>query len=704
MLAIYKRELKSYFDSVIGFIFIAIMLFITGLYCLAYNLEAQYPDISYALYYSVFIMMIATPILSMKVMADERKNKTDQLIYTSPVSISGIVIGKFLALMTVLLIVCAIICLVPLYLNKSSFGEGIVPMRQSYVAILAYFIYGAACLSVGLFVSSLCESQVIAAVITFAALFVSYMMEGIVSFLPDKLEKLGDILMVLCMSTRFGDLIEGTFDLKALLYFVTVIFIMVYLTIQSVQKRRYSVSVRNLSLGSYNLFMVVAVIAIAVVINMAANLLPIKYTEIDVTADKIFTLSADTENFVKNMDEDVTVYVMSSEDNTDTYIKKTLESISDLTEHIDFEYVDLTISPMFYTNYTDDSSQIGVGDLVVDAKDSYKIISYSDIYEWGYDYTTYSQYPTGYDGEGQLLSALDYVTGETKITAYCLKGHSEDELDDTFMDVLGKANVDVEYLTLLNAESVPEDASCVIINYPQTDLSDDDLEKLTDYVNAGGKLYINCPVTTLENMNKLLAIFGTQIQDRLVFDTDRNHYYQYPQWLLPDIISTEYTSSMSDKYVFAPSCYQMVFSDEDENLAMTGLLSTSDSAMAAKVDSQGNITDDTAEGTFFLGIAVDKTIDDETTATAIIFASYELLTEEADMMVSNGNQKFFKDTIYNLMPQTKGKVSVGIKSLETQYLTVTEGDIGRFRIVAVYLIPVAMLLAGIGTWISRRRR
>ena len=145
MLAIYKREVKAYFRSIIGFLFMAVTLFFVSLYFVLYNLMGGYPYISYALSGVLFMFLITIPVLTMRSLAEERRNKTDQLILTAPVSVGGIVVGKFLAMLTVFAIPVAVVCAYPLLLTR----YGAVPMRESYLAILGFFLYGMAAIAIG---------------------------------------------------------------------------------------------------------------------------------------------------------------------------------------------------------------------------------------------------------------------------------------------------------------------------------------------------------------------------------------------------------------------------------------------------------------------------------------------------------------------------------------------------------------------------
>ena len=206
MSAIYKRELKSYFRSFIGFLFIAVTLFFLGLYFSVYNLMNGYPYFAYVVSSVTFLFMLTVPILTMRILAEEKRSKTDQLILTAPVSVGGIVMGKFLALLTIFAIPVAIICFYPLIMAQ----YGSVPMGEAYLSILAYFLFGMTAIAIGLFLSSVTESQVIAAVLTFLVLFLGYMMDSICSIISSTGNLLTKLLRCFDLYTPFSNLLNGT--------------------------------------------------------------------------------------------------------------------------------------------------------------------------------------------------------------------------------------------------------------------------------------------------------------------------------------------------------------------------------------------------------------------------------------------------------------------------------------------------------------
>lgn len=288
MKAIYKRELASYFNSMIGWLFTAVLTVFVGIYFFVYNLFNGYPYFSLSLSYTLFVFMVIIPILTMRSMAEERRSKTDQLLLTAPVSVTGVVMGKYLAMLTVFALPVAIACLCPLIiaLNGSSF------LLADYGTILAFFLLGAVEIAVGLLISALTESQLIAAVGTFALLLVLYLWDGLVSFLPsDASGSLAGLLVVLILvcillnalsnnwkvtagvlivgaaviigfymkdSSAFAGLLpdalgrfslitafdsfasDHVFDLRAILLYLSLSALLVFLTVQVVQKRRWN--------------------------------------------------------------------------------------------------------------------------------------------------------------------------------------------------------------------------------------------------------------------------------------------------------------------------------------------------------------------------------------------------------------------------------------------------------------------------------
>ena len=234
MTAIYKRELSSYFNSMIGYVFVAVLIFFTGIYFMAYNLYNGLPQFSYTLYSLMSILLITIPILTMKSMAEERHSRTDQLLLTSPVTLTGVVLGKYFAMVTVFLIPVALMAFCPLIIAMN--GEA--RLLSDYAALFAFFLMGCVFLAIGMFLSSLTESQIISAVSTFAVLLILYLWDDLTGFLPSAL---GDLLSAFSVTQTFYNFVQySMFDLGGVVLYLSLAGLFVFLTIQGLQKRRWS--------------------------------------------------------------------------------------------------------------------------------------------------------------------------------------------------------------------------------------------------------------------------------------------------------------------------------------------------------------------------------------------------------------------------------------------------------------------------------
>lgn len=706
MTAIYKRELRAYFTTVTGWLFVAAQLCLAGLYFFVVNLLSGYGNVAQTVSSILFLLLLTTPVLAMRILAEERKQKTDQLILTSPVSIAGIVWGKYLAMATVFTIPVAVMALFPLILRR----YGSVAMQESYTAILVYYLFGLACLSICLFLSSLTESQVIAAVLSFAVLFIGYMMSGIRSLISENGNLLTKALGAFDFSERLNAMLGGTLDVKAVLYFLTIIGVFLFFTTQSIQKRRYQMSVKTIRFGAYSLGMVALVLVVAVFLNLAVGELPDRYTTLDVTDEGLYSLTDTTKNVLAGLQEDVTIYVLQSEKEQDSVLGATLDSYADLSEHIHVVYRDPVTTPDFYRAYTD---SVSLNSLIVESDKRFRVVDYSDIYEQTYDYTYYTSEITGYDAEGQLTGAIVYVTGDSAPVLYELNGHDEQVLSDTFVDSAKKENVDLAELTLLTQEAVPEDANGVLMMAPTMDLGEDDADKLLAYLEQGGTLFLETRYTDafseqFPNLSGILKWFGLSVADGLIVDPDSSHMYQPPIYLLPEVRPSTLTEGVygsSYPYVLMPYA-QPILSDGAQDVSVTELLSTSESAYAKTGLEENDALkqeEGDRKGPFLVGVEAVKELSDEKQARLILYSSEMLFTDSTNQYTMNNNLTLFSNAVASMAGQEES-VSVPVKSYESYYLTVSAGSAVRLGIFFIGLLPIFCLICGIVIWARRRKR
>ncbi|MDE7223945.1 MAG: Gldg family protein, partial [Acetatifactor sp.] len=675
------------------------------LYYFVYCLLSGYPYFSYVINSVIVLFMLTVPILTMRIMAEERHSKTDQLILTAPVTVGQIVMGKFLALTTILAIPTAISAVYPLILLK--FGS--VPLGESYLAVLAFFLYGMVCIAIGILVSSLTESQVIAAVLSFVLLFVGYMMPSLCNLISSTGNVLTHILGLYDLYTPFVMMLNGTLNLESVVYFVSLTALLLFLTTQSVQKRRYSVSVKAFKAGAYSTGMIVVAVAIVIVLNMVAGQLPGTWTSLDLTGSKLYSLTEQTKEYLKTMDEDVTIYVLVSEENEDTILGQTLDLYEDLSEHIQVQYVDPIQNPRFHTQYT--SGSISTNSLIVVSDKRSKVVDANAIYATSYDYDgySYSSTVTGYDGEGQITSALDYVLSENMPTVYMTEGHGELSLSASFQSSLDKENVEYETINLMDYEAVPELAACLVINGPTSDLSEDDRNKVTDYLDRGGKviLIMGYRETATPNLDALLAYMNLSIADGLVVEEDQGNYYQNPFYILPTVAASSYTTGIyGNYYIFAPYSQGIIIPDEGtDDISYNNFLRTSDDAYSmrdfASAAEYGK-KDGDAEGPFSLGVEAVKTLENGE-ASMVVYSCEQMFTDNASMMVSGANQMLFTNTVSHFVDH-ETTVSIPVKDYEVSTLMLSRSSALVLGLITVIILPLGCLIVGFVVWFRRRRK
>lgn len=715
MLAIFKREFKSYFQGVIGWLFVAAVLAMYGLYFYVYNLMQGNPYIYYSFSAITFVLLIAVPILTMRSFAEDRKNKTDQLTLTAPVSIGKVVLGKYLALIAIFTIDIAIFAVSPLILR----AFGTVPMGESYISILAFWLYGCASIAVGMFISALTESQVIAAVLTFAALFISYMMGGITNLISSNGNILTKILKCFDLYEPFDKFSGGCLDITAIVYYVSVIAILNFLTVQSIQKRRWSISKKTFSTSVFSVSFIAVALALTVVVNLVVNALPSKTTAIDCSYSKLYSITSDTKKAMKKLSDDVTIYALSSEAKKDAQIDKVLKRYEDLSKHVSVEYVNPSTKPYFYQDYTDTAP--AQNSLIVVSGKRSKVIDYYDIYHYesNMDYSTYSYSNdlVGFDAEGQITSAIEYVTmdAEELPVVYQITGHDEGTLGSEFQSAVEKANMSLSSIELLNEESVPDDASAIVIDAPQKDFNEADAKKVIDYLNGGGKAIIIGSYTDADmpNFDSIIEAYNVQFTKGVIAENDAQHYYKMggPFYMLPEVNSSDYTTNIGGNYVYVPATLGITYpdtsSDDSSDITYTSLMDTTDQSVAKNDPnnmSDYGLEDGDDKGPFSVGLAVEKTVDDENTMQLVVFGSPYIFSDDASQLTSN-NATLFDDVTTKLIGETKLAASV---------IPEKEYTLGNLTVSAIYtilwgllftiVVPIVLIVCGIVIFVVRRKK
>ena len=222
--------------------------------------------------------------------------------------------------------------------------------------------------------------------------------------------------------------------------------------------------------GAYSLALTAIVLAILVVANIFVSAMPTTLTKFDISASKLYSITSNTKVVVNNLQQDVTIYWVVQADAEDAIIENLLGKYDGLSSHIEVVKKNPDVFPTFAQQYTD--AEVPNNSLIVESGDRYRNISYDALYETELDYYSYTYVTSGFDGEGAITSAIDYVVTEDLPQLYVLEGHGEADLPTTFADSIEKENIEVTSISLLTVDTIPEEADAVMIYAPQSDISE----------------------------------------------------------------------------------------------------------------------------------------------------------------------------------------------------------------------------------------
>ena len=443
---------------------------------------------------------------------------------------------------------------------------------------------------------------------------------------------------------------------------------------------------------------------------MIVSTIPSKYSEIDISSQKLYSIGDETKKMLKDLEKDVTIYQIAQSGSEDENIANLLKKYEDESKHIKVEQKDPVVNPKFVSQYTSDD--LSANSLIVVCGDRNKVIDYNNMYETSMDYQTYSSQTTGFDGEGQITSAIGYVTSENLPVLYTVEGHGEKDMDSSVKEDIEKANMDIKSLNLLTEGSVPDDADCLFIDSPSTDFSSDEKDAIIEYLENGGKAMIFSDYTTedMPNFDAILENYGVQRVDGVVFEGDNQHYaMQMPYYLVPTINSTDASSETASAgyYVLVPYAQGIKqLEDVRDTVKIESILTTSDQAYS-KTDLNSNTIekeDGDVEGPFDLGVSITESLDDDKETQIVYYSTSNLMDSQTNQMVSGGNEKLIMESL-KWMTDTEESASVSIpsKSLEVSYLTITDYDAAFWKICTIALIPGIFLVIGFVVWIKRRK-
>ncbi len=486
---------------------------------------------------------------------------------------------------------------------------------------------------------------------------------------------------------------------------------------------------KTVKIGTFTLILTAIVLAVIIALNLLASELPASVKSIDTTKEKLYTIGDETKAVLKDIKNEVQIYLFvekGQETNNTMTIEGLLDQYAGENGNISYKIIDPADNPNFSKQYTDEA--IVSDSVIVTSGNKTRVINGGEwtMFETEQGRLTSEQYNTYaammynyygqtleavelFMGETNLTSAIAYVTSENTDKVYALTGHGETPLSDGYAEIVTSSNVDYESLNLLTGDgTIPDDCTILIINYPSQDISEQELETISDYFTNGGSVIL---VTTIDyidqnkepNLISLAARAGMQPQEGVIFEGDQTGYQSYPYYLVPSVSPSAPGSLISEDALtyFMPASHG-VEEKEGTGAVFTPILVTSDSSyLKTDIYNIDHFEKDDAdiEGPFT--VAALSTLDNgETTSSFFWFTSPAYFEKNADY---GGNSSLFKSI---LGYSSKGAVTTSVepKTISTTTLTVNESQAGAWRTVFIAVIPLVILAAGFVVWIVRRKK
>lgn len=453
--------------------------------------------------------------------------------------------------------------------------------------------------------------------------------------------------------------------------------------------------------GSYSVGMTVLVVAVIIVLNLVVGQIPEAYRNIDVSSTKIYDISDTSKDLLKGLDDKIDMKVLAVKDETDDRITTFISKYAALSDKIKVEWIDPVLHPSALTEYNTSQNTIYVS---CEATGKSTTISFDKILvsdSSSYYYSGSSSY-TSFDGEGQLSSAVNYVTSDVQKKIYTVTGHGEDSLSTTITDLMTKNNYTTEELNLLMKDSIPDDCDLLLMDGPTNDLSDDEVSLLSGYLGEGGKVMCLLGDTGLDSLPKLAGLlkdYGIEGADGYIADPQRC-YQNQPYYIFPVLnLSGDMADGISSQMVLLMNSRGLTTTDPArDTITTSAFMTTSEQAYAVTEEDQ-------KQGTYDLGVVATETISSDSTESkesrlTVISAGSLIDQQITDAFSQLENTQVFMNAVTANFDGVTN-LSIEAKSLTTEYNTVQHA--GGFSILVVFGIPAVVLIGGFVVWFRRRK-
>lgn len=464
--------------------------------------------------------------------------------------------------------------------------------------------------------------------------------------------------------------------------------------------------------GGYTTLMTAMVLATVIILNLIMEI-DVFNKKFDLTANKFYTLSSESKNLIENVNKKVTIvglYRQGQDDSFTRQIKEILGQYKSASNNIDIQYIDPELHPGYVTKYKE-GKDLASNSIIVESGNKYKVLGQYDLVEYDYSNPYGEPQATSVKAEQSITSAILFVTAEKNPTIYNLNGHEEEALFTELNDYVTNENYTVKELNLLKEEWKPQAGDVLLINSPQRDLSQDELKKIKEYMDNGGRTMFFMAFTEKEmpKFKALLNTYGVDVPRALVIEGDNGYMYQDPVNLLPELTSHEIVSSISSSnlnILISAAMPVEEVKDKKENIKVESLLNTSNKAYGRLDLTNSAIAKQNGDlsGPFKVAVAVTNEIDTTNTeknGKLVVFTSSSLISSQAIQLSNGANLDLIMNSL-SWLAERKENLIIRPKSLQLVALEMTNSQAYTISAIAVIVIPLLVLGSGIWVWLRRR--